>query len=110
MNAPKYKRRSRAYAFAALQSACAVVTLHDVKDGTAKFSGGLIGGFILMAAIIQTKYQVFKGVIIIPSPAPAFQPLHKAPDGPKIRTIGPPYCPATGRNVAHGFVLSIKLE
>jgi hypothetical protein len=39
----------------------------------AKFSGGLFGGLILIAAIKQTKYQVFKRVIRFPSPAPAVQ-------------------------------------
>jgi hypothetical protein len=41
-----------------------------MKKVAAKFSGGFIGGLILMATIKQTKYKVFKRVIRFPSPAP----------------------------------------
>ncbi len=75
MNAPNYERLRGAYAFAPLQSACAVIILNETEGGTAKISGGLIGGLNLIAAIKQTKYQVFKRVIRFHSPAPD-SPLH----------------------------------
>jgi hypothetical protein len=53
----------------------------------AKFSGGLFGGLILIAAIKQTKYQVFKRVIRFPSPAPSA--ISNFGDYRRRLTIGP---------------------
>jgi hypothetical protein len=53
----------------------------------AKFSGGLFGGLFLIAAIKQTKYQVFKRVIRFPSPAPVFNQYFNCLIAPARRVL-----------------------
>jgi hypothetical protein len=62
-----------------------VTILPNTVKVAAKFSGGLFGGFILIAAIKQTKYQVFKRAIRFPSPAPTPVSLTAGSSPPRAR-------------------------